>query len=132
MYDVSASGVQIYTFAGSDQADNNIVRNSRIHDITRTGDLDQVWGILVTGANNQIYNNVLYGISVGNANSNLGGLIIANSGNKLWNNTVYNVRNTGILVSSLASNTEVKNNIVYASTGSNLIVAGTVHAVLII
>ncbi len=67
IYDTSGAGVQIYNSTG-DAPDNNIIRNNRIHDITRTGSLDEVWGIIRTGANNQIYNNVIYNISVGNIN----------------------------------------------------------------
>ena len=52
IYDTSGAGVHIYNGA-FDGPDNNIIRNNLIHDITRAGSLDQVWGILVTGADNQ-------------------------------------------------------------------------------
>ena len=48
IYDTSGAGVHIYN--GAAVPDNNIVRNNRIHDITRTGSLGQVWGIIDHGA----------------------------------------------------------------------------------
>ncbi|MEO8256944.1 MAG: right-handed parallel beta-helix repeat-containing protein [Acidobacteriota bacterium] len=125
IYDTSGAGMQIYNATG-DSPDGNIIRNNRIHDITRTGSYDQVWGILAaSGSNNQIYNNLIYGINVGNANSGNAGIAVSGDSNKVWNNTIVNNRNTGIIVGSGASRTEVKNNIVYGSTGSNFINSGS-------
>ncbi|MEP7308717.1 MAG: right-handed parallel beta-helix repeat-containing protein [Acidobacteriota bacterium] len=116
IYDTSGAGIQIYN-ADGDAADNNILRNNRIHDITRTGSLDEVWGIINVGSNNQIYNNLIYGIKIGNpANSGLAGIASSGNSNKIWNNTIYNKNNTGIVVQG--SSTDVRNNIVYLVTGS--------------
>src|SRR4029077_16501031 len=66
IYDTGGVGIQIYNAAG-DAPDNNVVRNNRVHDITRLGDPSESWGILIAqGNNNQLYNNVIYGLTVGN------------------------------------------------------------------
>jgi len=117
LYDTSGAFVQIYSKLG--EANGNIVRNNRMHDLSRTGDPSEVWGIVITGANNIIYNNLIYNITkygqqyVGDA-----AIALTNTGNKIWNNTIYNVANAGITVSldaggNPATNNEIRNNIVY-------------------
>ncbi len=125
IFDTSGAGIQIYN-ADGDPPDNNVVRNTRIHDITRAGNLDEVWGILVAGNNNQLVNNLVFGINVGNANPANAGIAIGDgrSNNKLWNNTIYGNRNTGVYVGTGDSN-EVRNTIVYFSTGTDLIDTGS-------
>lgn len=118
IYDTSGAGMQIYNASG-DPPDNNVVRNNKIHDITRTGSLDEVWGIVILGSNNQIYNNLIYAINVGNVNPGNAGIAIALSGNKIWNNTIYNVKNSGIRVDSSAVSTVIQNNIAYLNTVTN-------------
>jgi parallel beta-helix repeat protein len=120
IYDTSAAGIHIYNGDG-DPADNNIIRNNRIHDITRTGNAGQVWGIIVIGSNNQIYNNLIYGINVGDPAEGLAAIALTRSNNKIFNNTIFNNRNSGIYLDGNASNTEIRNNIVYASTGSDFV-----------
>ncbi len=120
IYDVSGYGIQVYN-AGSDPADNNIVRNNRIHDITRSGDLDQCGGIIIGGSTNYFYNNRIYNISVGNTNANNAGIYIYyGNANKIWNNTIYNVKNSGIRLGDFAlpTNTDTRNNVVYLQTGT--------------
>ena len=63
-------------------ADNNIIRNNRIHDITRDRTSGQVWGIIVVGNNNQIYNNLIYRVSVGPGSSPGGDGIAALKGSR--------------------------------------------------
>ncbi len=124
IYDVSGYGIQIYN-ASNDAAINNIIKNNRIHDITRTGDLDQCGGILIAGDTNTIYNNLIYDIPVGNTNvDNAGIYVFYGSGNKIWNNTIYDVANTGIKLqvsqfgNGGATNTDTRNNIVYLQGGT--------------
>jgi len=125
IYDTSGMGIQIYNYTG-DAPDNNILRQNRIHDISRTGSPDQVFGILVAGSNNQVYNNVIYGITAGNVNSINSGIYLYNgfSGNKIWSNTIYNKIKSGIVVGS-SSNSEIRNNIVYMTSGQTYIDQGT-------
>ncbi len=52
-------------------------------------------------------------------------IAVTGSGNKIWNNTIYNNTINGIYIDSGASNTEVRNNIVYASTGADFVNGGT-------
>jgi parallel beta-helix repeat protein len=124
IYDNSNAGIHIYNGAG-DAPDNNIIRNNRIHDIVHAGNTAQVWGILVIGSNNQIYNNVISGINVGDVATGNAGIAVTRSGNMIYNNTVANNTNTGIYLDSGAVSTDVRNNIVYASTGSNLVNQGS-------
>jgi hypothetical protein len=124
IYDTSSAGIHAYN-ANGDSPDNNIIRNNRIHDITRAGTLDEVWGIIVVGSNNQVYNNTVYGINIGNVNEGLGGISVARSGNKVWNNTIYNIKNSGISVDAQSSNTEIRNNIAYATTGAAFVNHGS-------
>jgi len=131
IYGVSTAGIQIYHNGSAPNyapPTSNIVRNTSIHDITQSwffGSSDtRLWGIMVTGNNNQIYNNVIYGLSVpyqsGNAAIAIGGGSI---GTKAWNNTIYNNTTDGIYIDS--SNTEVENNIVYGNSGSAYVNVGT-------
>ena len=102
IYDTSGAGIQIYN-ADGDPPDNNIVRNTRIHDITRFGNATQVWGLIVAGSNNQIYNNVIYNITVGDDSDSNAALAVTGSNNKIWNNTIYNKRDSGIFVAAPAT-----------------------------
>lgn len=125
IYDTSGTFIQLYNAAG-DPPDNNIVRNNYMHDLTRAGHLDQVYGVINSGGdNNQIYNNVITGINVGNVNANNVALVTSGDSNKIWNNTIYNNTNTGVTVDAAATNTVLTNNIIYLSTGTNLINSGT-------
>jgi parallel beta-helix repeat protein len=119
IYDTSGAGIHIYNASG-DSPDNNTVRNNRIHDITRTGSLDQVWGIIVTGNNNHIYNNVIYRINVGNPIQGNAGLVVyAASNTEVYNNTVYGNSGWGIVTSLLAYGSVVRNNISYGNRQGN-------------
>lgn len=118
IYDTSSTGIQVYNGAG-DSPDNNIIRNNRIHDIVRTGDLNQVWGILLTGSNNQIYNNVIYGLNIGNAVVGNAGISVTANSSSLWNNTVYGNSQTGIYIDVNSSSMTLRNNITYNNGGAN-------------
>jgi parallel beta-helix repeat protein len=118
IYDTSGAGIHIYS--GSAAIGDNIVRNSRIHDLTRSAAGDsRLWGILVSGTNNQIYNNVIYGLRFPYASSNAGIYVYYGSGTKIYNNTITSNTTDGIYINDMASSSEVKNNIVYAVAGSN-------------
>jgi len=96
IYDTGGAGIHIYNPNG-DAPDNNVIRNNRIHDITRAGSLDEVWGILDLGSSNQIYNNVIYGIRVGNVNQGNAGIAVGGT-SEVYNNTVYGNNGWGISV----------------------------------
>jgi parallel beta-helix repeat protein len=121
IYDTSGAAIQIYNSSG-DPADNNIIRNNRLHDIRRSGEPTQVWGVIVAGNRNQIYNNLIYNVGVGDYGDGI--FVYYGSGNQIYNNTTYNNRRSGINLYTNASGTEVKNNISYAS-GSNFFDGGT-------
>ena len=123
-YDTLKAAIHIYSGAGM-LLTNNVVRNNRIHDIHRSDD-PRLWGILVTGDNHQIYNNVVYGLGMSgtNASQNSGIYIYTGSGHKVYNNTISGNAVGGIYVGSDALGTEVKNNISYANSGFNFINGG--------
>lgn len=131
MYNLSMAGVHIYNSGGNPTG--NIVRNSRIHDLTSSsffGAADpRMWGILVSGTSNQIYNNIIYNINFPYQSSNAGVYVYTGSGHKIWNNTIYKNTTDGIYLNSGVSSIEVKNNIVYANAGSNFVAgAGNVES----
>ena len=126
IYDVGGAGIHIYN-GGGDGANNNIVRNNRIHDITRTGNPDQVWGIIVVGANNQLYNNTIWGINVGNVNNqqgNAGISLLGASGTQVFNNTIYGNTGWGLVVGPTTSGSVLRNNISYGSGKGNYVDIG--------
>lgn len=121
IYNTSGLGLQFY--AASRTVDNNIFRNSRIHDIVRSGFAgNEVDGMLVNGTNARVYNNVFYNIGQGTA----GGACLVvygggSSGNKIYNNTCYNIEGNGISAtdsSSPAQSSDFKNNLVITLTGT--------------
>ena len=118
IYDTSGAGVQIYNSSG-DSPDNNTVRNNRIHDITRAGSLDEVWGIITVGANNHIYNNVIYGINIGNAGQTGNAAIALGGDGEVYNNTIYGNTGWGIVVGTSAYGAVIRNNISYGNSQGN-------------
>ncbi len=120
--DNKGAGIMLYNDDG-DTPHDCVIRNNRIHDQTRYGVPGQAQGILVTGDDNQIYNNLFYNNSAG-TDSGDASIVISGDNNQVVNNTLYNNFN-GILIASFANNTEVKNNIAYASTGFDFSDAGT-------
>jgi parallel beta-helix repeat protein len=113
IYDVSGAGVHIYNGYGV-AANNNIIRNNIIHDITRSGD-DRTWGVVVSnGSGNKVYNNIIYNIQ----STQSFGIRVYSPNNEVYNNTVYNVRQFGIEVLSAASGTILKNNVAHGN-GAN-------------
>lgn len=123
IYNTSGAAIQIYNGSATDQSNNNVIRNNLMHDITRTGDVNEVWGVIISGANNQLYNNAIYNISVGAANASNAGIAVGggSAGNRLYNNTIFNIKNSGIYVDTTATATVVSNNIVYQSTVNNYV-----------
>ncbi len=124
IYDTSGAGIQIYNASG-DPPDNNIVRNNRIHDISRAGATSEIWGIVIVGSKNQIYNNLFYGISFVGDSGGDAAIAVGKSGNKIWNNTIYNNAIGGIAVDVTAVNTDIRNNLVYQVTGANYVDNGS-------
>lgn len=121
IYDVGVSGIHIYNGAG-DSPDNNIIRNNRIHDL-HLGVFfgtpqPAIWGILVSGANNQIYNNLIYdNASFPYTSERRGITVFSASGTKIWNNTLYGNHADPIGVDSNCSGTEIRNNLAYQNSG---------------
>lgn len=122
IYDTSGAFIQIYNAAG-DPPDNAIIRNNRLHTLTDMGDATQVYGIIVSGADDtQIYNNIISGIAIGNVGG--GNAAIAIGGSSLrtivWNNTIADNRSYGVLIDAGSNNGQVRNTISYAN-GTNVI-----------
>ncbi len=118
VYDTAGIGIAIYS--RGDAPSNNVIKNSRVHDITRWNVTGQVQGILVTvGSNNQVYNNIIYGITQTDTSSANAGVALSGSGQKIWNNTIYNMRN-GIYIDGPSA--EVKNTIAYAITDNEIVI----------
>jgi hypothetical protein len=123
IYDVSALAYHFYSGSPPYPSDN-IVRNSRIHDIVRSGD----WrgGGILLSRNTHVYNNIIYNIDIpadtpdqGNAAIIFGGS--GATGNKVYNNTIINNKLIGIKISSYGgdpSNNEVRNNLVFGNTNT--------------
>lgn len=119
IYDVAGAGIQIYSNGGGNSVSGNTISNTKIHDITRDGTADEVWGILILGDHTTVYNCLIYNIQVGNVSSGLGGIVWNHDSNRVLNNTLYNVRNSGLRIDS-ATNSTVQNNIVYLSGGADI------------
>ena len=132
IYDVSTGGVHIYHSTSQPfyaPPTGNFVRNTKIHDITHSsffGAPDtRLWGILISGNSNQIYNNLIYNNTFTYQGGNAGVFIYTGSGNKIYNNTIANNTTDGIYVDSAASNTEVIDNIAYGNTGASFTDGGS-------
>ena len=132
IYDTSLAGVHIYHSGAQPNTappTDNIVRNTKIHNITHSGFFGtpdtRLWGILVSGNNNQIYNNLIYNNTFPYQSSNAGIFVYTGSGNRIYNNTIANNTTDGIYINSAASNTEVIDNIAYGNTGAGFTDAGS-------
>ena len=116
-YDTGMYGGQVYngTYTGPGSPSNNIIRNSIFRDIT-LGMNDGRTAILLTGDDNQAYNNIAYNITApGGFNGNQGGFAIYQGlRNKIYFNTVVNC---GKAISYGGTNSEIKDNL----TGGNAI-----------
>lgn len=123
IYDGWSTGIQI--FAGGFNPTGTIVRNCRIHDIHHASFFgtpdNRIRGIIITGTNNQVYNNLIYDLGFIDgtppAGSTAGIYIWTGVGHLVANNTVVGNTVYGILVDA-ASNTAVTNNIAYGNTGT--------------
>jgi len=119
IYATSAAGIQIYYGAAGPYIapTANIVRNTRIHDITTSNFFAMPstnhWGILVSGDNNQIYNNVIDHNVYTYTQSNGGIYVYTGSGSRIYNNTIANNSFDGIRIAAGVSGTYVVNNISY-------------------
>jgi parallel beta-helix repeat protein len=100
---------------------NNIVRNTLVHDVSRSPAFSS--GIFLgPGTGSQIYNNVIYNLSVsGGGNA---ALLVATGGSDaaaIYQNTVTANAMIGIHLSSGSGGTVVENNIAYGNTPNNLV-----------
>lgn len=125
LYDTSGAAIQLYnnnSIHPGFVAEDNVIRNNRIHDITRAGNPGHMWGILVAGDRNHIYNNLFYNIynPDGFDSDGLGAVTIGNNqaDNAVYNNTIYNVKRNGIAIGSNTTNTTIRNNLVFDTVGA--------------
>jgi hypothetical protein len=128
IYDTTTACMQLYS-GGGDHTDGNTIRRVFCHDVTKwDGVGSQMWGLVLTGGNNNlIYNNIWANIS-GNSGAEGRGINIyggSTDGNKVYNNVVYGVPLHGIDIGAGATNTDLKNNIVYNQGGNALLDNGT-------
>lgn len=112
MYNPSGLCLQIYN-ADGDPANRNIVRNNKMHDLSRTGQPGLAAAMLIAGDDNQVYNNVLYNINAGGIGEGIS--VYYGARNLLSYNTIYNVPGAGVTLSSGASNTRTRNTIAFAT-----------------
>ena len=119
IYDVSFAGLQIY-HGGSSPA-RNVVRNTKIHDLTVSeffGVTDgRMYGLNVTGTDSEIYNNVIYNINYPYQGGNAGINLYTSSGTKIYNNTIYNNTTACVYLDGGAKTAVIRNNICYGNTG---------------
>ena len=114
LYDQQGFGIQIYNSNRGGTPQNNIIRNSQIHDTTRTVDGYSTVGIMVSGAGTQIYNNLIWGMR--NAGSESFGILLYGGGaanNMIYNNTLYDNQTYGIFLYGNTSGSVLKNNIIF-------------------
>lgn len=108
-YNVGRYGFQFYSQLG--HAHDNIIRNNIIH---HTGTNAGAAGIVIGGANQVLYNNVIF-------SNNGHGIDIDYSGPatvQLYNNTIFGNSGYGVTIGidSYTTNTMVKNNIIYQNS----------------
>jgi len=103
VYDVYGQGVQMGTGGG----DNNIIRNSKLHNIPQ----GQAIGITYAGQN-LIYNNLIY-------NNSTGIYVFSSNNQRVYNNTIYGNSEGGISLVNGTSSSTITNNIVY-NNGTNI------------
>ena len=116
-------GGAMHIYSDYNSPSNNIIRNNRVHDVTRSKDT-RMFGILIAGQNNQVYNNIVYRVIGPSPSTNDAIAVFGGSGHKIWNNTVTGNDTRGIHINSGAGNTEIRNNISYANTFSNFVDEG--------
>jgi hypothetical protein len=124
IYDNRGAAIHVFNDDGA-SPDNNIIRNNRIHDETRNANIGQLWGILLLGSNNQVYNNCIYRVRA-EPGTNPGGqgLAIEGTGNSVWNNTIFDIASEGLTIAARSTSTVVRNNILYGN-GINFADAGS-------
>lgn len=124
VWNIGAFAIRVWNSGGSPKANNNIIRNNRVHmsgfGIGIDGASETVsggGGLTIGETGNLIYNNLSYG------NYRGGEVPSGASAPKFYNNTFYgNVAD--LVIASGVNNAEVKNNIFYNS-GSGLTNDGT-------
>jgi hypothetical protein len=113
VYDMGMTGIQIYNY-GSHTPTGNIIRNSRIHDIV-TGFDTRRGGILISGDNSLVYNNIIYGINADGSGSDATALnVYSGANNEVLNNTISNNRAVAIATNHPVG-ALIANNIAYGN-----------------
>jgi parallel beta-helix repeat protein len=125
VYQNAGWGVHVYNGEATD-ADRNTVRNNRIHDNARVGRRG-AGIVLSSGEDNIAYNNIIFG--------NKHGIQVDLNAvrSRLYNNTLFAQGNDGILVGAGATDTDIRNNLLFdnsagitntgirTSSGANLV-----------
>ena len=131
IHHTAALGIHIYHNGGNPVG--NIVRNTRIHDITGpnlffgTNDF-RIGGILAHGDDHLIYNNLIYNIHISwGVPSPYGGIQFFSTGRnrRAYNNTIYDVEGAAFIVDANATASVIKNNIAYRNVGAVLVDFGS-------
>jgi len=128
IHHVSGGGVHIY--GNNANPSNNVISNTKIHDISTYeyfGDANDPrrFGILFTGDNNVVYNNIFYNITSPQPTSSAGLVFFTGSGNTAYNNTIVNNIGYGVKIDSYSSSIVIKNNIAYRNTGGDYVDNGS-------
>jgi len=126
IFDNKGAGIHVYNDDGG-APDNNIIRNNRVHDESRNSMPGQMWAIIISGSNNQVYNNVVYRVRSGSSGDAI--YIYRGSGNSIMYNTIYDNAGRGIALESGTNSNVVRNNISYKNAAGNYVNggSGTVH-----
>lgn len=116
IYDGNGSGIQIYNGNPGAMPDRTIVRNTKIHDFTRTTG-HRAYGIIAArGTGHQLYNNVIY--NIGPTGGSTGGIYLFNTSSvEVYNNTLYNNAAGGIRIETGLTGMIIRNNIAYSNAG---------------
>lgn len=129
IYGTRGAGIQVYN-AGMDSPSGNIIRNTKIHDITATEAPGEYWGIIVIGPNTQIYNVVIYNMTLNTGSGADAAIAVGcatgqcGDNTKVWNVTIYNAVNGGVVING-TTGVDVKNTLVYGGGGAPFSDSGT-------
>jgi hypothetical protein len=125
VYDFPGSAFEFYNANGLGAgANNNILRNSRIHDDRHNVSGQRHSAIVITYSGNRIYNNLIYNIKSDGA-SCIGISVYSGDATEVYNNTVYNVEGIGIRVDPDQYTAVIRNNIAYQNSTGNYVNSGT-------
>lgn len=123
IYDVPGAGILVYNTAGVLNPGRNTIRNNNLHDFRATAIGQRHWGVLLTGSDNALYNNVVDTVPSNGSDAD-GIQVLGDSSNALYNNTIFAAGRIGIALASAASSATIVRNNIAASCGINYQNAG--------